>query len=187
MNLNLSSRFLSLILLIVAFVLSACDAQQPPASTPEISHDDGGTTSSNDAYPATSGYPGIDTTESPSSMPYPPPPSEPQGGDRGPRFIITPPYASDNVVTGTAPRNLELAIVDVTLAGIILGIGESNSDGEFSINVSELRGGHRIGITVFDRTTTMEDIAVEYYEYRGDGFYNVPNVGVFMDTVQVNP
>ena len=166
----------------------ACNVQEAPQSASATPAPTMATTSESSAYPAgDDSYPSA-SGASPADMPYPPPSelSEPRAGEQGPRFILNQPDITDTVVTGTAPRNLPLAIVDVTLAGSILGTGRSDGEGNFAIDVSGLRAGNRIGVTVFDATQTMEEWAVEYFDYRGDGFYNAPNIGIFMDTIQVN-
>jgi hypothetical protein len=71
----------------------------------------------------------------------------------------------------------------------VLGTGESDNDGRFSITVTPLPEGHRIGVTIteLETSSTYEEIAREYFQYRGDGFYNVPNMGIFYDTALTEP
>lgn len=146
-----------------------------------------------------SGYPAGDTEagyppaggESAAEAAYPPPSAEEAaGGPKGPNFSLDRPLeAGATTVTGQAPGELSLAVVDVTFAGEILGTGRSDADGAFSITVSPLPEGHTVGVTIssVEGDQTMEEFAVEYYPYRGEGYANVPNIGVFFDTAVVQP
>ena len=182
------AMLLTTAMLTTALLTTACNDQQPPVTPAAQGNDAPTEVDDTSAYPSVVGaYPGENESVI-TEMPYPAPDevSEPSAGEKGPRFFLAQPGATDTVVTGTAPRDIPLAIVDVTLAGTILGTGRSDSNGDFSITVSDLRSGNRIGLTVFDASRTMEDAAVEYFDYRGDNFYNAPNIGIFMDTVQVS-
>lgn len=144
-------------------------------------------------YPAAdaeSGYPPAGDEEAAEAA-YPPPRAEEAiGGPKGPNFSLDRPLqAGATTVSGQAPGELNLAIVDVTFAGEILGTGRSGADGSFSISVSPLREGHTVGVTIssLEGDQTMEEFAVEYYPYRGEGYTNVPNIGVFFDTAVVQP
>ena len=92
-------------------------------------------------------------------------------------------------MTGQAPPDLALAIVDITFNGIVLGVGVSDSDGRFSIGVEELPDGHRVGITFAELQAgkTIADMSYEYFPHRGEGFMNLPNVGIFFDTTMITP
>jgi hypothetical protein len=149
--------------------------------------EDGGVTPlDGNGYPvgAVPGYPTLSTlSENPAY------PSESQV-DESERFKIDQPLvAGSTTVTGQAPKNLSLAIVNMTLGGTILGTGLSDDDGRFTITVSPLPEGYRIGVTVTDVEpgTTFEDVAVELYEYRGKGYMSVPSIGVFFDSAMVGP
>lgn len=93
--------------------------------------------------------------------------------------------AGDTTVSGQAPPNLPWAIVDVTLNGVVLGSGRTDDNGRFSILVSALPAGRRIGITLAElpEGKTMEQISQELFAYRGEGFMNLPSVGIFFETV----
>lgn len=122
----------------------------------------------------------------PTVGPYPPPPEE----FREPRFRIDQPVAaSATQVTGQAPPNVALAVLDVTYNGSLLGTGRSDENGRFTIPVSGLVEGNRIGVTIgeLQEGQTLNQMAEQYYPYRGEGFMNLPNVGIFFDTVQVQP
>jgi hypothetical protein len=113
----------------------------------------------------------------------------PQHGGGAIFALNSPLQAGSTEVTGQAPPNLQLAIVDITYNGVVLGSDPSDDRGNFAIAVSPLQAGHRIGITFaqLDPGRTLEEMSVEYYEHRGPGFMNVPNVGIFFDTALVTP
>jgi len=122
----------------------------------------------------------------PTVGPYPPPAEE----FREPRFRIDQPVAAGaTLLTGQAPPNVALAVMDVTYNGTLLGAGRSDETGRFSIPVSGLVSGNRIGVTVgeLQQGQTLNQMAEQYYPYRGEGFMNLPNVGLFFDTVLVEP
>lgn len=107
-----------------------------------------------------------------------------------PRFRIDAPVAvSDGVVTGQAPPDLALAIVDISSGGVMLGSGVTTADGQFSIGVSGLPDGHLVGITFSELQPgkTHADMSQEYFPHRGEGFMNIPNIGIFFDTAVVAP
>lgn len=119
--------------------------------------------------------------------PYPPP-VETDQPFKEPRFRIDSPLsANDTVVTGQALPNLHLAIVDITYNGIVLGTGQSDTSGQFSISVTGLSEGHRVGITIAELPAgqTFNEAVLELYPHRGIGFMNIPNVGVFFDTILI--
>jgi hypothetical protein len=119
---------------------------------------------------------------------YPPPPPEEVFAE--PRFRFDLPLnAGNTLVTGQAPPDLALAIADVTLNGAVLGTGVSDRDGRFSIGVQELPDGHRVGITFAELQAgkTLADMSREYFPHRGEGFMNLPNLGIFFDTEMVQP
>ena len=93
----------------------------------------------------------------------------------------------DTLITGQAPPNFPLAIVDVTFNGVVLGSGVSDADGQFSVGVQEIPDGHRIGITFaeLEPGKTIADLSEEYFPYRGDGFMNLPNIGILFDTILI--
>ncbi len=134
-----------------------------------------------DAYPIIHSEPTIQ------SEPYPPPHSV-EYEFQEPRFRIDVPQVESNLtVTGQAPPNLPIAIIDVTFNGVVLGSGVSDDNGNFSIDVSALQQGNRIGITFseLEPDKSFDDMAIYYFPYRGNGFMNIPNVGIFFDTTLV--
>jgi hypothetical protein len=105
-----------------------------------------------------------------------------------PRFRIDQPItAATTTVTGQAPPNLSLVVLDVTYNGALLGQGQSDANGAFAIPVSGLTAGNRIGITLGELPEGMDLVlaAETYFPHRGEGFQNLPNVGVFYDTALV--
>lgn len=117
---------------------------------------------------------------------YPPPAETFQE----PRFRFDGPIsAAATTITGQAPPNTSLAIMDVTYNGGLLGVGRSDGNGRFSIPVSGLVAGNRIGLGIGELAPdqTIEQMAEYYFPYRGEGFMNIPNVGIFFDTILINP
>ena len=107
-----------------------------------------------------------------------------------PRFRIDQPVAATaTTITGQAPPGTALAVMDVTYNGTLLGTGRSDDSGRFTIPVSGLVAGNRIGLAVGELAEgqTLNQMAEQYYPFRGEGFMNLPNVGIFFDTVLVAP
>ncbi len=107
-----------------------------------------------------------------------------------PRFRIDQPVtAATTTITGQAPPNLVLAILDVSYGGVPLGSGRSDAEGGFAIPVSGLTAGNRIGLAIGELPEGMDiaQTAETYFPYRGEGFQNLPNLGVFYDTTLVQP
>jgi hypothetical protein len=151
-----------------------------------------------DAYPAIppdTGYPppiiALSPTQAEHVSGYPPPSAQFEDTSvEGPTFqLLLPLKAGARIVNGTAPPGLDLAIADITFNGVTLGTGMSDPNGNFAISVSPLRDGHRIGVTVaeLEPGRTLEDTAVQLFTYRGEGFMNIPNLGIFFDTALVEP
>jgi hypothetical protein len=107
-----------------------------------------------------------------------------------PRFRLDLPLqAGATTVSGQAPPDLALAVADVTYNGVILGTGVSDADGRFVIGVQALPEGNRVGITFAELQPgkTLTDMSFEYFPHRGEGFMNLPNVGIYFDTAMVEP
>ena len=202
-----------LLLSTILLLLVACQQEEPtplPEATTTSQETAATTAPPATAVPADSGYPepeaGAENAEgypvAPTrltSIGYPPAsatevsayPSaeEVRGGPAGPLFDLEPLEAGATSVSGTAPYDLDLAVMDVTLGGGVLGTGQSDAEGNFTITVPALVEGHRIGIAILssDESASMESLATEYFPYRGDNFMNIPNIGVFFDTALVAP
>ena len=173
-----------------------------PAATDTAAGDALGTsaTSTAPAAPDASGYP-VPLTEGEAAAAYPaegeaalPAESYPAPAAEEtflePRFRIDQPVsATATTITGQAPPNLTLAVLDVTYNGAALGQGQSDANGAFSIPVSGLIAGNRIGLAIGALPEGMDLVqtAETYFPHRGEGFQNLPNVGVFYDTTLVQP
>lgn len=154
---------------------------EPPAVAAEEGYPAAPTTDPNAAYPE---------PETSEASAYPPPATEgATGGPLGPVFELEPAQAGDTTVSGVGPVDVQIAIANVTFAGEMLGTGRSDEEGNFSISVEPLTEGHRIGVSIIpqDASSTAQDVAQEYFAYRGDDYMNLPNVGVFFDTITVSP
>ena len=199
---------LLLCLMAVALLVAACGGPAttpppPPRAAPEavsagvaLSPSDATATPpaapGGDAYPAPNvasvdPYPAEGEAALPAES-YPPPAVEETFLE--PRFRIDQPVtAATTTLTGQAPPNLTLAVLDVTYGGAPLGIGESDANGAFAISVSGLTVGNRIGLAIGALPNGMDiaQTAETYFPHRGEGFQNLPNIGVFYDTTLVQP
>lgn len=152
----------------------------------------------NDGYPpppalppAQESYP-AETLPPPSATPFPdvyPPPTVAEVFAEPRIRLDLPVRVGDSTVTGTAPAGLALAVVDVTYNGALLGGGLTSDDGQFSINVDGLIEGNRLGLTFDELEPGMgfADMSIKYYPHRGEGFMNLPNVGVILDSTLIEP
>jgi hypothetical protein len=175
-----------LLLLCLIFVLAACGPAGDEEN--ENANVDNATTEST-GYPdpssnaADGSYPSPVHVQTAEEVGYPAPP---EVATDKPAFQIDLPLTTGaTTVTGQAPEEgLPLAIVDVSFGGGILGTGLSGEDGRFSIPITPLPGGHRIGVTIteLEAGATFEEIAETYFPYRGEGFMNIPNLGIFYDS-----
>lgn len=157
------------------------------------------------AYPADDGYPPpppaiplvqesypAETLPPPSATPVPdvyPPPTVAEVYAEPRIRLDLPVRSSDGTVTGTAPPGLAFAVVDVTYNGTLLGTGNTGADGRFSIKVDGLVEGNRLGLTFGDLEPglTVTDMSIKYFPHRGEGFMNLPNVGVMLDSTLIEP
>jgi hypothetical protein len=191
---------------VASLLLVACGTASPPATVAPLdgglaptTSADSGLPTTNEGYPppaaapeTTAAYPagGAPPSPEPTLEPGSYPPSQVAEAFKEPRFRFDQPLAADaTTVSGQAPPDVALAIADITFNGAILGSGRSDADGRFSIPVSPLPAGHRIGVTVAELRPgqTISDMSAEYYPHRGDGFMNLPNLGVFFETALVEP
>ncbi len=107
-----------------------------------------------------------------------------------PRFRIDQPVsAGATEITGQAPPNTPLAVLDISYNGAVLGVGRSDDNGRFSVPVTGLIEGNRIGLGIGELAPgqTIEQMAEFYFPYRGEGFMNIPNLGIYFDTALVAP
>lgn len=205
---------LSIAALLLAAALVACGPSAEPAEgepeveqvveptaaqIPEEAEEDAPADAGQESYPPPppaipeldESYP-VETLPPPTATPVPdvyPPPTVAEVFAE-PRIRLDLPVAvGDATVTGTAPPGLALAVVDVTYNGALLGSGETGSDGRFQIEVDGLIEGNRLGLT-FDELEpgmTLADMSIKYYPHRGEGFMNLPNVGVMLDSTLIQP
>lgn len=203
---------LSLLSLItIVALLAACGPSTPEAIPPEesgaptaaVTTEAGAASAATSTAPPVSeeGYPvQVAPTMAPAAYPpeaapTPAPTPLPEGYPAAtaevflePRFRFDTPLAAGATnVTGQAPPNLSLAVLDVTFNGVLLGTGRSDENGRFSFPVSPLPAGNRIGLVIGELAEgqTLAEMAETYFPYRGEGFMNLPNVGVLFETALV--
>lgn len=148
-------------------------------------------------YPSPIQLPHVDEAYPVGTLPPPPPatqaPASYPAAEEAfvePRFRIDVPLsAASNVVTGQAPPNLAIAVADISSGGELLGSGVSDAEGQFRIGVSRLPEGDQVGITFAELQPgkTYAEMSEEYFPHRGDGFMNIPNIGIFFDSAIVSP
>lgn len=176
-----------------------------PAMEPLLPEEQAQSLEETQAYPADDGYPPpppaiplveesypAETLPPPSVTPLPdvyPPPTVAEVFAEPRIRLDLPIRASDGTVTGTAPPGLALAVVDVTYNGTLLGTGNTSADGRFSINVDGLLEGNRLGLAFGDVEPgmTLSEMSIKYFPHRGEGFMNLPNVGVMLDSTLIEP
>lgn len=178
----------------MVLLLNACGS--PPAqiepitvTSPSVANESISEVGTPLAYPAPSdldnAYPVPEPDLIDSGQPYPPPDPLAIATD-GVRFSFDPSLkVGDTIVRGTAPPDLAIGIVDITYNGTILGVGRTDEQGDFAIPVAPLEAGRRLGIALGELKDgkTFEEMANSLLPYRGDGFMNVPNVGVYFETI----
>jgi hypothetical protein len=189
-KLSLQARIIVVGLVLVLLV--ACGAANNPNPTQNTQTEGYPSQTDSDVSQNDSGYPAVDVVLSPevdeSVSAYPGTESEEVELDQ-PRFqfdaLLT---AGMTEVSGQAPPGLPLAVVDISFNGIVLGSGVSDETGHFTIGVAPLPDGHRVGLAISDlQGKTLEQMVEELYPYRGDDFMSVPNVGIFFETMMVQP
>ena len=136
-------------------------------------------------------YP-VETPVPPTATPFPdvyPPPTVTEVFAEPRIRLDLPVSVNDSEVSGTAPAGLELAVVDITYNGTLLGNARTGSDGRFTIPVEGLIEGNRIGLTFgeLEAGLSLADMSIKYYPHRGEGFMNLPNVGIMLDTTLIQP
>ncbi len=139
--------------------------------------------SSDEPYPAVV-IPTVPSTLTPSSYPAV------EEVFQEPRFRIDQPVSvSTTEITGQAPPNTSLAVLDISYNGAVLGLGRSDDSGRFSVPVTGLIEGNRIGLGIGELAPgqSIEEMAEFYFPYRGEGFMNIPNLGIYFDTALVAP
>jgi len=101
---------------------------------------------------------------------------------RGPDFRIEQPVAGDTVVIGTGPANIKINIVDVSWGGAVIGAGTINPDGTFTIDVTPIEGGNRVGVMLAD----LNDSGYTNEDFRNnENYQDLPMVGLLVYYVDV--
>ena len=85
---------------------------------------------------------------------------------------------NDVIVTGVGPPGLQVYILNITLMGEPLGSGVIEQDGTFTIAISEVSAGARIGLIADVSTISLGDGDVQ----PGENAVLVPQVGYFYDS-----
>jgi hypothetical protein len=209
----LKRHHVSIVLLALSLLvglLAACGPSAPTTTTtaPTVAAavEETAPLATSTAPPAVDGYPAPQTevvapsypAEGEAAQPAPTPLPDgypPAAADevfQEPRFRIDQALlvAGASTVEGQAPPDVALAVLDVSFNGAVLGTGRSDADGRFSIAVSpELVGGNRIGVTVAELQPgqSLNQMAEAYFPNRGEGFMNLPNIGILFDTALVQP
>lgn len=192
--------FLLILVICAAALLAACGSAAPPASptlesapavlSTAVDAPTATAPAAGEAYPpatpaSVDPYP-VEGQATATAAPYPPA----EETFLEPRFRFDQPVsATATTITGQAPPGVALAIMDVTYNGVLLGTGRSDDSGRFTIPVSGLVEGNRIGIGIGELAEgqTLNQMAEQYFPYRGEEFMNLPNVGIFFDTILVGP
>lgn len=125
--------------------------------------------------PSDTAYPPPSSSVAPANEPYPAP------TDNTGKTLLAfnqPVDLTQTTVTGVGPPGLPVFILNLTFMGSELGAGVIDSDGTFSIQVSALEPGTRVGLTadVTNIGLTEDDV------YGGAGEIVMPQVGNFYDS-----
>lgn len=102
-------------------------------------------------------------------------------------FRLTKPVlAGATEVNGSGTPEVPIILYNVTFMGEVMGETSIGADGLFRFQVQPLEANVRLGIGVADLTGTRW--TSDYFlapGFRGDEAMSLPNVGYFVDTVQV--
>jgi hypothetical protein len=104
-----------------------------------------------------------------------------------PGFHLEPFTPGAAQVSGQGPIGFTLVIVDVTYGAKELGRGTADSQGNFSIPVSQpLEQGHLVGLTVDLPPEQLNDEKLnnQLFEIRGPGYRFVPNLVTVFDAYE---
>jgi hypothetical protein len=110
----------------------------------------------------------------------------------GPLFSLNEPLNEGGTeVSGTGPEGVPIVIADVTLMGEMLGRGQIDANGHFSIAVNPpLIVNHRIGIMLDPQPQDFQ-YTQEFFDkleaFRGDNAITIPRVGEVYDAASVQP
>ena len=186
--------------LVILLTTAACsDASTPSATQPLVENTPQPTIELADApYPAPGGelptapainlaYPEPGSDLPTGSDAYPEPGESPSDPSITPFKLNKPVVEGATEISGTGPAGVPIMIVDITVMGNILGQGIISDDGTFVIQVPVMEKDHRIGIALdnLDGTQWTPDYFTE--AYAGEEAYMSPMIGVFYDSVLVQP
>jgi hypothetical protein len=159
-KINATKQVFFLCIIIFGTILSACGP---------LSNGDNITPPSDEGYP---------TPPKASDLPvegYPITPDKPDGIPIG---LNKPISVGDTSITGYGPVGLPVQIINITFMGEQLGAGVVGADGTFSIPVTPISNGIRIGLlaNLDSIQLTSNDVLP------GDEAINIPQVGYFIDS-----
>lgn len=187
---------ISMLALSLALLLAACEGQAPQPGSPAVQPAPGSGTPLPAGYPAPAaapaapaGYPAPASQAQPqgaNNAPagYPPPPTE-LAIPEGPAFAIDQPIkASQTTITGSGPANVPIRLVNVTRSAEEIGRTVIGADGKFSLAVSNLPAGERVGIMIGDLAGTGFD-RINFLS--GPGYEDIPQMGIFFAQASIEP
>jgi len=140
----------------------------------------------------------VDTASPPQSNPlttegYPPPPTVQQdlgaaypaqtaASQQGTLLALDKPVQpGDTVISGVGPAGLTVFVLNITFMGEEVGSGIIGESGVFTISVTPLPAGVRLGLAADVASIGLTDEEVR----PGDGEISIPSVGYFYDSVVV--
>jgi len=188
-----SQQLRRLILLIFVLLLAACGSEDTSIPTPAVPDQQGVESvpvPGQEAYPPPTAVISAETYPFPAAVvspeTYPPPAAVvPQIAypASNPNAILLafdkPVQSTDTAVTGVGQPGLTIYIVNMTFMGEELGSGVIGPDGVFSIPVTALQPGTRVGLTADVTTLSF----TEYDILPGEGEISMPRIGYFYDSV----
>lgn len=95
--------------------------------------------------------------------------------------IETPLLAGATTISGQGPAGTPIEVVDITVAGEVIGTGTIGDDRRFVVSlVRPLQAGHMIGITL--ATAREAETWPGLWELRGENARAIPQLGYYFDT-----
>jgi len=104
--------------------------------------------------------------------------------DESRRFTISEPLvAGDTTITGKGPANIPIKVINVSYVGELLGSGQTDSNGTFTIALSKpLEVQHVIALQLNDQS-----LEADFRNNPGPDYTDFPMVGLLLTTVIVQP